>query len=461
MTTPFVAFALEFRSESNRARNLADVSCCKATGPKLYRPESIRAIMGQVSPHHWKTKPLRKELQGERSKAFNMRDPSTVYTLDEALYTIGFGNFQTLVLAYAGLGWVSEAMEVMILSFVGSAVQAEWGLSSTEQSLISTVVFAGMLVGAYSWGLVSDAYGRKNFGPIIMPRLSWRWLLALSSLPSFCVLIFYGLAPESPRYLCTKGRITEAHKILEKGAILNRKELPPGILASGQIAESDDELASSEETDLLSLTRKETQVSQASSPAWFMIFSSKLIRTTLLLWFLFFGNTFSYYGIILLTSELSSEQNKCSGIASISKIKQDASLYIDVFVTSLAELPGLVLAAFIVDRVGRKLSMEIMFALGFILLLPLVTHQNEILTTASLFGARMFISATFTVACIYAPEAGFQVYPTNVRATGVGITTAIGRIGGMVCPLVAVTLGFGHQDQGVRIENVIDEPLHH
>ncbi|KAK2972694.1 hypothetical protein RJ640_025545 [Escallonia rubra] len=409
-----------------------------------------------------------------------MRDPSTVYTLDEALSTIGFGNFQTLVLVYAGLGWVSEAMEVMILSFVGSAVRAEWGLSSTEQSLISTVVFAGMLVGAYSWGLVSDAYGRKkgffgatvitcgagvlsSFSPnylsllslrflIIMPRLSWRWLLALSSLPSFCVLLFYGLAPESPRYLCMKGRITEAHKILEKGAILNRKELPPGILASGLAVESDDELASSEETDLLSLTRKETQVSQASSPAWFKLFSSKLIKTTLLLWFLYFGNTFSYYGIILLTSELSSEQNECSGIASISKIKQDSSLYIDVFVTSFAELPGLVLSAFIVDRVGRKLSMEIMFALGFILLLPLVTHQNEILTTASLFGARMFISATFTVACIYAPE----VYPTNIRATGVGITTAIGRIGGMVCPLVAVTLVSGcHQTAAIILFEVV------
>lgn len=32
------------------------------------------------------------------------------------------------------------------------------------------------------------------------------------------------------------------------------------------------------------------------------------------------------------------------------------------------------------------------------------------------------------------------MYPTNIRSTGVGITTAIGRIGGMVCPLVAVGL---------------------
>lgn len=33
-----------------------------------------------------------------------------------------------------------------------------------------------------------------------------------------------------------------------------------------------------------------------------------------------------------------------------------------------------------------------------------------------------------------------QVYPTDVRTSGVGLTTSIGRIGGMICPLVAVGL---------------------
>lgn len=151
---------------------------------------------------------------------------------------------------------------------------------------------------------------------------------------------------------------------------------------------------------------------------------------------MYFGNTFSYYGIVLLTSELSSEQRKCISRAVLAENVQDSSLYIDVFITNLAEFPGLVLSAIIVDKLGRKFSMAIMLLLGFVLLLPLVSQKGEILTTASLFGARMFISATFTVACIYAPE----VYPTSIRSTGVGIATAIGRIGGMICPLVAVAL---------------------
>ncbi|KAK7835789.1 hypothetical protein CFP56_023074 [Quercus suber] len=36
---------------------------------------------------------------------------------------------------------------------------------------------------------------------ILMSTLNWRWLLAFSSLPAFDVLVFYSLAPESPRNL--------------------------------------------------------------------------------------------------------------------------------------------------------------------------------------------------------------------------------------------------------------------
>lgn len=168
---------------------------------------------------------------------------------------------------------------------------------------------------------------------IVLPRLGWRWLLVLSSLPSFVLLLFNGVIPESPRYLCMKRRTTEAHDILHKGAILNRRELPPGMLVSYRITELDEELASSEDTQLLSSTREN---SETRSLSMFVIFSPKLIRTTLLLWVLYFGNTFSYYGIILLTSELSGGKSNCSSTTLHSKSTEDASLYLDVFVTSLA-----------------------------------------------------------------------------------------------------------------------------
>ncbi|KAF3784327.1 hypothetical protein EJ110_NYTH30552 [Nymphaea thermarum] len=79
-------------------------------------------------------------------KIEKMGGDTSTYTVDDALLVLGFGKFQVLMLAYAGMGWISEAMEVMLLSFVGPAVQLEWGLSSHQESMITSVVFAGMLL---------------------------------------------------------------------------------------------------------------------------------------------------------------------------------------------------------------------------------------------------------------------------------------------------------------------------
>jgi len=83
------------------------------------------------------------------------------YTTDEALSRLGFGRFQVLLLGFLGTGFVAEAMEVMLLSFVGPSVKEEWGISGGAEGLITSVVNAGMLLGACVGGLASDRYGRR------------------------------------------------------------------------------------------------------------------------------------------------------------------------------------------------------------------------------------------------------------------------------------------------------------
>ncbi|WCJ34857.1 Synaptic vesicle 2-related protein [Euphorbia peplus] len=436
---------------------------------------------------------------------------SAFYTLDEALSAVGFGRFQAFILVYAGIGWFSEAMEIMILSFVGPAVKFQWGLSSSQESLLSSVVFAGILVGAYTWGLVSDSYGRRRaflsmtvitsgtgmisaFAPnymslvvlrglvgfglggghvflswfleftptshrgkwmvifstfwtlgtifeaalawIVMPILSWRWLLVLSAIPSLSLLPLYGCAPESPRYLCQKGKTIQAQRIIEKMALVNKRELPLGMLDSYETTTMNEECTALENVHLLSPAEEKTSKSKTIFSTCSILFSPKLIRTTLLLWITFFGNVFVYYGVILLTSQLSISEDQCGSSLLRSVNLQDNSLYEDQLITSFAELPGLLLSAITVDRFGRKLSMTVMFILAGLCLLPLMSNQSAILTTGLLFGSRMFSMGTFTIAAIYAPE----LYPTSVRSTGAGAASAMGRIGGMICPLVAVAL---------------------
>uniref|UniRef100_A0A0A9DX73 Major facilitator superfamily (MFS) profile domain-containing protein n=1 Tax=Arundo donax TaxID=35708 RepID=A0A0A9DX73_ARUDO len=67
----------------------------------------------------------------------------------------------------------------------------------------------------------------------VMPSFGWRWLLALSSLPSFSLLLFYPVTLESPRYLCMKGRTANSVHVLETMARVNRVALPSGRLVSG------------------------------------------------------------------------------------------------------------------------------------------------------------------------------------------------------------------------------------
>ncbi|XP_050214587.1 organic cation/carnitine transporter 7-like [Mercurialis annua] len=452
-----------------------------------------------------------------------MAEGRHVYTVDEALSAVGFGKFQFFVLLYAGLGWTCDAMEVMLLSAIGPAVQRQWGLSSGEESVITSMVFVGMMIGAYLWGFVSDKFGRRRgflviaiinsgggllsaFAPnyitliicrcvvgvglgsapvlltwflefvpaskrgtwmvifqffwtfgailqaalawIIMPRLTWRWLLGIASLPSFLLLVFYFMTPESPRYLCSKGKKNEALKILEKIAKLNRTELPPGALATDREIELQlqEKSLPPEYNDEHDLMWKDSNMGPFRT--FLTLFSSKLAKSTFLLWAVFFGNAFIYYGLLLLTTELNNRSRRCPSTEMLPEKKHVDVNYKNVFVTSFAEIPGTILAALTVDRFGRKISMSVVFFVCGIFLVPLVVHQSATLTTVLLFLARICITATFAIVFVYAPE----VYPTSVRSTGFGVANSMGRIGGLVSPYVAIVLVQGcHQTAAVAL----------
>ena len=109
---------------------------------------------------------------------------------------------------------------------------------------------------------------------IVMTRLNWRWLLAFSSIPAFALLFFYTLVPESPRFLCMKGNTVDAHHILEKIARFNQTEIPSGILVSNAEERQDEEFDPTEETHLLSSTKKKPEELKKGLSLFFILFSS-------------------------------------------------------------------------------------------------------------------------------------------------------------------------------------------
>lgn len=70
--------------------------------------------------------------------------------------------------------------------------KCEWGLSPSQESLITSVVFVGTMSGAYAWGSLGDAKGRRlGFFATALLTFSFGVLSALA--PSYGV----GLGPQS------------------------------------------------------------------------------------------------------------------------------------------------------------------------------------------------------------------------------------------------------------------------
>ena len=102
----------------------------------------------------------------------------------------GWGPVQRFLLLYCGLSWLADACETMLLSFLGPAVACAWGASGAQQAALTSVVFAGMLLGVSTLGAVSDHVGRRRgflFSALLLgaaglasalaPSMAWLLLL--------------------------------------------------------------------------------------------------------------------------------------------------------------------------------------------------------------------------------------------------------------------------------------------
>ena len=65
------------------------------------------------------------------------------YTVNHAIDSLGFGNYQIILSFIVGMAWVADAMEMMILSVLGPALHCHWQITQVEQASLTTVVFLG------------------------------------------------------------------------------------------------------------------------------------------------------------------------------------------------------------------------------------------------------------------------------------------------------------------------------
>ena len=112
-----------------------------------------------------------------------------------------------------------------------------------------------------------------------------------------------------------------------------------------------------------------------------------------------------------------------------------------VLIMTLAQLPGYYSAAWLIERMGRKFVL-VTYLLGTAAS-ALVFGAAE--STAILIGSGILLSffnlGAWGALYAYSPEQ----YPAVIRGTGSGMAAAIGRIGGILGPLLVgslVTAGY-------------------
>lgn len=82
-------------------------------------------------------------------------------SLEHAMELNPVGYFHYRLLLMCGLAFMSDALEVTMLSFLTTCVAVEWNLSGEERSTLTAMVFLGIVFGSVFWGWIADKYGRR------------------------------------------------------------------------------------------------------------------------------------------------------------------------------------------------------------------------------------------------------------------------------------------------------------
>ncbi len=237
-------------------------------------------------------------------------------------------------------------------------------------------------------------------GTFVVPMLGWQWMFVFGGLPVLLALPMIRMLPESPRWLASRGRDVEADRVLTK---IETLVSPNGAASLPPIP-----------ADVAPVT--------ASSARFVELFEGTFLRRTLSLWVLWFCAYLLTYSI---TGWLPSIMRTVYHLP-----VAQSNLY--GFVVSFTGLFVLLVAAFTIDRIGRKAA----YVGGFLLAaIPLLVAAFVPNLSALALGA--LATLAFAAMGMIPGSLGMYTaenYPNHLRALGSGASSISQRLSSVVGP---------------------------
>ncbi|KAJ6585433.1 major facilitator superfamily domain-containing protein [Mycena capillaripes] len=117
-------------------------------------------------------------------------DPRT--QLDKTIDRIGMGSYQWTLLCLCGFGWMADNMWLQAVAIALPRVQQHYSVPDNYIGIVSSAMFAGMMLGAVGWGTCSDLLGRSTaFNATLFFTALFGILASFSyNYTSLCVLLF-------------------------------------------------------------------------------------------------------------------------------------------------------------------------------------------------------------------------------------------------------------------------------
>ncbi|XP_028290283.1 solute carrier family 22 member 13-like isoform X2 [Gouania willdenowi] len=297
-----------------------------------------------------------------------------------------------LMLSGVSVAFSPNIYVFMVLRFLGGTAVA--GI------MMNGFVLGGEWTGPSKFATVTlISHSSFAFGLMVLPGISylipnWRILQMVLFSPLILVLvILIWTLPESARWLITQGRRKSAIKWIQIAAKVNRKSLS---------------------ADLMDKLEVEAEPQRGSMMDIFRI--PYLRKRAILMSCVWFGTILTYYGVSLNVEDFG------------------LNIYLTQVVFALVEFPAYLGFLPVIQYFGRRICQAGTLFFGGVACLAILFIPEDlhiVKTTIAVVGK---FAATCSLSTIYVYTA--ELYPTVIRQNGVGLNAMIGRIGGIIAPLV-------------------------